>query len=299
MFAVGVDIGGTNMRLALVAVRGRRLSLRAAWRFPIPKTRAVFLEALLSSVFRARTIAGREKIAGIGIGVPGPLASDRTRVLVTPNAPQINRLALPAWIYRRLRMRAVMENDADLFTFAEARFGAARGFSRVLGVTVGTGLGAGLVEGGRMIRGAHGAAGEMGHMVLVANGRRCSCGGRGHLEEYVSHRAFVREGGADPKDLVRRARRGERAAKAVFTSIGAFLGLGISSAVNLWDPDIVVVGGGIGNAGNLLLVPARKAMRREIISPVVRHAIRVRRAKFGRFGGAIGAALLLQPNHPR
>src|SRR3989344_2458137 len=299
MFSFGVDIGGTNMRCVLVAVRRGRLSLRAAWRFPIPKTRAAFLEALSNSAFRARTIAGREKIRGIGIGVPGPLASDRTRVLVTPNAPQINRLALPVWIQRRLRMRAVMENDADLFTLAEARFGAARGFFRVLGVTVGTGLGAGLVEGGRMVRGAHGAAGEMGHMVLVANGRRGSCGGRGHLEEDVSHRAFMREGGADPKDLMRRARRGERRAKATFDSIGAFLGLGISSAVNLWDPDIVVVGGGIGNAGNLLLIPARNAMRREIISPVVRRAIRVKHAKFGRFGGAIGAALLLQPNYSR
>lgn len=292
MNLLGFDIGGTNTRCVVVAYDKKRFRVITSWSFSTPRTRRSFLYAIEQAVVEAKKKLGRQKLVGIGIGVPGPLSADRTKILAASNAPQIYRLALPAILQKRFRIPVRMENDADVFALAEAWFGAGRGFKRVLGVTVGTGIGSGLVVDGHIDRGAHGSAGEIGHMVIEAKGRKCSCGGRGHLEEYVSHRAFLRETGMTPKDLLFKARQGNAQARRFYLQFGETLGLGIASAVNLWDPDIVVVGGGIGQAGELLLGPVRRRAKKEILSPLARRALKIKPAKFGKYSGAIGAALL-------
>lgn len=292
MLSLGIDIGGTNVRCAVVRVEKSQAKVLEKWQFETPKTRAGVLDVLFSSVEKAKRFSDARKLRGIGLGVPGPLSADRSRVLLAPNVPQLNGLRLPLLLRKKFRIPVRMENDADAFALGQALVGSARSSRRVLGITLGTGVGGGLVMDGRIDRGTHGSAGEIGHMVVVANGRRCSCGGRGHLEEYVSKRAFLRQTRVDAWVLERRARKGNRSALAVFQRIGASLGAGIASAVNLWDPDIIVVGGGVSESGKYLLEPAVKRMRQEILSPLARRSVKVRRARFGPFAGAIGAALL-------
>lgn len=292
-YFLGIDVGGTKIRCAIVTFQKREAHVAASWKIPTPRGRDEFLEAIGGAIERAPGEADQGALAGVGLGAPGIISADRTTVVIASNTPQINDLAIASWVEENFSLPSALENDSNLFVFAEAHLGAAKEYKRVLGLTVGTGVGGGLINNGKIVSGAHGTAGEIGHMVIVAGGRQCSCGGEGHLEEYVSHRSFVREGGADPPDIENDARAGDARAKEIYEKAGTYLGAGIASAINLWDPEVVVVGGGIGNAGDLLLDPAREALKKDVLSPVAKEKIAIKKAHFGKAGGAVGAAYLV------
>ena len=197
----------------------------------------------------------------------------------------------------RLGLPVAIDNDGNAAAIAEWQAGAGRGVDDMVMLTLGTGVGGGLILGGRPYRGSIGAGAELGHVVLVHDGVRCSCGGYGHLESYVSGKAadeVAREAfgpAADAHRLVRLANEGDPTANELMREIGRKLGSGLGSIVNAYDPELIVIGGGFAAAGELLLAPAREVMEREALKPI-REGMRVVRAELGTAAGMIGAAFV-------
>lgn len=236
-----------------------------------------------------------ERIAAIGLGVPANLDRHTARVLRATNLP-LDDFDLVGHVRARFGLPVEIENDANAATLAEWRRGAGRGASNLLMLTLGTGVGGGIVLDDALYRGWA----EIGHIVVQAGGPRCqgNCHGHGHLEALASGKAADRAAqelwgpDADARDLVERARAGDEAARARLDEIAGFLGAAIGSLANLFDPELVVVGGGFGEAaGDLLLESAQAAARREALAPAD-GTLRVVPAELGADAGLIGAALI-------
>src|SRR5919198_654742 len=202
----------------------------------VAETEAVIAEGVAE-------LAGRYDVVAVGIGAAGWIADDRATVLFSPHLAWRNEPLRDA-LKGRIGLPVTVENDANAAAWAEYRYGAARGERVVVCVTLGTGIGGGLVVSGILYRGAHGVACEWGHMCVVPDGRRCACGNRGCWEMYASGSALAR----DAK---------EPAAVEIFTAMGRWLGRGIADLAAIIDPSVVVIGGGVSEAGGLLLAPAR------------------------------------------
>ena len=282
-------MGGTKIRSGVVDREGV-VHLRHEQDSPETSEEAV-LRALDDAV---DAVLG-ENVGAIGLGIPSNLERGTGRVLRSTNLP-FDDFDLAGHARERFGLPVGVENDANAAALAEWKLGAGRGLSSLVLLTLGTGVGGGLVLDDRIYRGWA----EVGHMVLVANGLPCqgSCHGRGHVETYVSGTAADRAAQelwgeeADAHVLVERARAGDEEAHTRLGEIGALLGAAIGSLVNLFDPEVVLIGGGFGEAaGKLLLEPAQDVARREAISPAD-ETLRVLPAELGGEAGLIGAALV-------
>ncbi|MDD5557327.1 MAG: ROK family protein [bacterium] len=291
-FALGIDIGGTSAKIALVGPGGRvarRASVamdpRAGWR-----------EMLGRIADAAAAVRGARSVAGAGVGCPGCVDAGRGILHLSPNLPLWTDVPVRRFMERRLGLPCAVDNDVNMTALGEFRHGAARGMRHVLCITLGTGVGGGLIIDGSLYRGGAGAAGEIGHVPIVPDGLACGCGGRGCLERYVGRdgilrlaRAGMKNPPADPAALAAAARGGDRAAAAVWEKVGSYLGLGLAAVINLLNPDGIVVGGGIAGAGNLLLAPARRVARARALRVPASH-VRIVRSGLGGDAGVIGAA---------
>jgi glucokinase len=287
---IGVDVGGTKI---LAGVVGREGTVVAHREHPTPvDSEAVFLDGLEAAV---RELLD-ESVVAVGIGVPSRIDQRAGIAIGSVNIPLVD-VPLRDLMHERLGLPVAIENDANAAAIAEWKAGAARGAHDVVMLTLGTGVGGGLILAGKPYRGSIGAGAELGHIVIVHDGVVCSCGGRGHLESYVSGKAadaLARETfgpAADAHRLVRLANEGDARARELMTEIGRKLGSGIASLINTFDPELVVVGGGFAAAGDLLLAPARELLAREALQPM-RDEVRVVRAELGTSAGMIGAAMV-------
>lgn len=238
---------------------------------------------------RAETGATREQFLGVGIGAPGPLDRESGIVLTTPNLGWTN-FPLRDRISAAVRLPAALDNDANCATLGEWWIGAARGTRHAIGLTIGTGIGGGLVLDGRLYHGASGIAGEVGHTSIDANGRRCKCGSYGCLEAYASGEAIATrareaiegETGALMAALVDNdvsritaqtvydaAEQGDAAARNVVRDTAHFLGTGIANLLNIFNPEVLVIAGGVTQAGDALFEPLRVEVRRRAFKPAV------------------------------
>lgn len=284
---IGLDVGGTKILSGLVDRAG---TVHAEHEIPSP-------DGSEEGVLRALDAAVEEllddRVAAIGYGIPASIERGTGRILQAMNLP-LDDIDLLAYARDRFGVPVGVENDASAATLAEWRFGAGRGASNLVMLTLGTGVGGGVVLDGRLYRGWA----ELGHVVVQEGGPECTCGGRGHLETLASGHAADRVarqlfgGDADSHVLVDRARAGEERAVAALARIGASLGAAIGSLVNVFDPELTVVGGGFGAAaGDLVLEPARRAARAEVIPPA-RERVRIVPAELGPEAGLVGAALV-------
>ena len=305
MRTVGVDVGGTKC-LAVALESGRIVGER---RVPTPVGEESVLDAIASA---ATAVAGESQILGVGVGVPGLV--DRNGVLrFAPNLPGVNDLAIRAELEARLGLPVKVDNDATCAAWGERQLGAAQGYDDVVLVTLGTGIGGGIVAGGRLVRGANGFAGEIGHMVIAANGSPCPCGQRGCWERYASGgglgrlgqqaaaegraaRVLARAGG--DLELVRgehvtvAAAEGDAGAQAVMAELGWWVAQGLANLANVFDPEAFVLGGGLAEAGELLLDPVRAAFTGLLTGASYRPPVAIVPATLGEHAGAIGAACL-------
>jgi glucokinase len=305
---IGVDLGGT--KLLAGAVDADLNVHHRAYRLAPASDRQAVLDAVVSVVEEAREAIGEAQ--AVGFGIPSLFDHERGIAVSTVHLP-IRDVAFRDIMAERLGLPVFVDNDANVAMLAEHRFGAARGARHALLLTLGTGIGGGIVVDGRLVRGALGSAGELGHMVIDQDGPRCqgNCPSRGCLEAFASGSALGRdalhaarehpasglgralaEGRAVTGALVTElAHDGDPTAVAVVRRTGEYLGVGIASLVNVFNPSVVVVGGGVIAAGELLLEPAREVLAQRALSPS-KETARIVPACFGAESGMLGAATL-------
>jgi glucokinase len=304
--AIGIDVGGTKIAALLVDRDGTVLA-RELRPTPADDQRAT----LSTMVEAARAVAG-SGVVGVGIAAAGLV--DREGILrYAPNLAWRDA-RLVAHVSGELGLFAMADNDVNAAVWGEYRHGAGRGSRNLLMVSVGTGIGGGIVLDGHLYRGANGFAGEIGHVVVEPSGPRCGCGNRGCWEQVASGTAITRTGqraaarhphsslreraGGDPRAVTgamvtEAAQDGDIVSRGIFVEVGHKLGVGIAGLVNVLDPDLVVVGGGVSEAGDLLLEPARDAFRRSVEGRHHRPEVPIVQAALGSDSGAIGAAALV------
>lgn len=291
--SVGVDVGGTKVAAVLVDESG------AILRRGRTETDSTEYPAMLDGIVAAVDEVVRERpAAAVGLAIAGNVAADGSHVLFSPHLPLAGE-PLAADLRHRLGVPVLVDNDANAAAWAEYAAGAGRGADDLLFVALGTGLGAGLVLDGRLYRGHHGFAGEAGHLTVVADGRACPCGSHGCLERYASGSALVEqylEHGGDPEvdgpGITELAASGDAAASRAMDDVGGWLGRGLASLVAVLDPATIVVGGGLSEAGDLLLEPARRLLRQNVTGAGRRPLPPVVAAALGNDAGVIGAAML-------
>ena len=296
-YTVGVDVGGTKVAAVLVDEAGD--VVRRCRKETESGTYAGLLAGIVSAATEVRE--GLE-VAGVGLAIAGNVAADGSHVLFSPHLPLAGE-PLARDLRDALRTPVQVENDANAAAWCEHEVGAGRGSTEMLMVALGTGLGAGLVLSNQLYRGHQGFAGEAGHMTVVIDGRACPCGGRGCWERYASGTALVAhylERGGDPEvggpGITQAAAAGEPLAVAALADVGEWLGRGLASLVAILDPEVIVVGGGVSEAGDLLLDPARRQFAASVTGAEVRPLPRIVPAQMGNDAGVIGAAMLARQN---
>jgi glucokinase len=286
---IGVDLGGTKI-LAGIVDRAGGVERRREHPTPVSSE-----EELLAGLDAAVEELLGEDIAALGFGIPSPVDQRTGRALQGVNIPLGADLDFRSRMAERFGLPVGIENDANSATYAEFHFGAGREVQSMVMLTLGTGCGGGAVIDGQLFRGWA----EFGHMVIVYDGLPCqgTCTGRGHLEPYVTGVAATKLAqeafgpAADAHRLVRLAAEGNKLARDILAGIGRHLGAGIGSLVNLFNPELVVIGGGFAAAGDFILDPAREIVRREALAQAG-DRVRIVRAELGTAAGLIGAGLV-------
>jgi glucokinase len=305
--SIGIDIGGTKVAAGVVDEQGAILE-RLQQPTPSHSPRAVE-DAIVGVVAK---LSARHRVQAVGIGAAGWVDSSQAVVNFSPHLAWRSE-PLKEKLSERISLPLIVDNDANAAAWAEYRFGAGRGSSVMVCITLGTGIGGGLVINGQLFRGTYGMAGEWGHMISVPGGHRCECGNRGCWEQYASGNALVREarelarsnsplayrlmeligGGIDDitgPSVTAAAVQGEQTAIELLADVGSWLGQGIANLAAALDPDLFVIGGGVSAAGDLLLNPARTSFARMLTGRGYRAEARLELAHFRNDAGLIGAA---------
>jgi len=316
---VGVDLGGTNIVVGLLPIEGGEvLGLRSmptdsgrGAKFVVDRINAM-VEQAIAEVLAAEG-GTRDQIAGVGIGSPGPLDRRTGTVINTPNLGWRN-FPLRDLISNAVHLPATLDNDANCATYGEWWLGAGRGTRALVGLTLGTGIGGGIVLGGEIFHGCSDVAGEIGHMTIDSNGRRCKCGNYGCLEQYASGPAIALravegiEAGAESvlEEMVNgrledvtaatvyeATVQGDAYATEVMKDTAKFLGAGVASIINILNPEMVVIAGGVTRAGDTLFEPLRAEVRRRAFKSA-QECCRIVSAELPGTAGVVGAAAVFK-----
>jgi glucokinase len=287
---IGVDVGGTKMNAALVHEDGRiEDALTRKTRLGSQDEFLADLDQLVEEVHPGRA-------AALGLGLPSTIDQRAGRVVSSVNIPCAD-LDMRARMIERFGLPTAIDNDGNAAAIAEWKIGAGRGADNLVLLTLGTGIGGGLILDGKPFRGATGAGAELGHMVVQYGGPECACGGTGHFETVASGQAAdaaakeLLGGASDGAELVVAAGGGDEPAVEVLAQIGRRLGAGIASLINIFEPELVVIGGGFGQAGDLLIGPAQEIIAREALLPG-RDTVRIVPAELGPRAGLVGAGFV-------
>ena len=304
MNAIGVDVGGTKIAAAVVTPEGEILN---EVRYPSSGPK----ERLLSSMARSvNEVRDGFEVGGICLAVPGTVSAEENKIIDAPNLHAIENIPLKDELEERTGLTTTVENDANAAAWGEFRFGAGSEVSHLIFITLGTGVGGGVISHGVLLRGAQGAGGEMGHITIQATGPRCGCGNHGCLEAMASGTAIARrarevasekpdsalgqlavERAVLGEDVAGLARQGDEAAISVLRETGVWLGIGLAGFVNIFNPEVIAIGGGAARAGDLILDAARHEVRLRAMSPS-RNLVEIKEATLGAESGVLGAAAL-------
>jgi glucokinase len=289
---IGVDVGGTKILAAVVSAAGE-IEARVE-RPTVVSSEQALLEELDSAVEELRSAHG--DIAALGFGIPSRIDQRTGRAVASVNIP-LTDVPFRDRMHERHGLPVAIDNDGNAAAIAEWKVGAARGAGYVVMLTLGTGVGGGLILDGQPYRGARGGGAELGHIVVELDGPPCACGGRGHLEAVASGKAaseVARElygPDADSHELVRHAEAGDEQAVEAMAKIGRFLGAGFATFVNIFEPELIVIGGGFGRESELLLGPAREVLARDGLAPGS-ETVKIVEAQLGADAGVIGAGMI-------
>lgn len=302
-FILAADVGGTNIRTALIDPQGMVLTV-----IKRPTLAQKGKDSMIERLVRmledtAKKYGTRlEKVEGIGVGFPGPLDAKKGVVFSPPNLVGWLYVPLKDILEKKLGRPVVIENDANAAALGEYWKGAGRGAKSLVCLTLGTGVGGGIVLDGRVWHGAKGIAGEIGHMTVIRGGRRCNCGNRGCLEAYASSRGIIarmqellmrEKTRRDEKITMERigalAKAGDRQARRTVEDTGVILGIAIANIANILNPEVVVLGGGVSNLGDRLFDPIKEEVKKRALPEAV-EGLRIVKAQLGDNAGVIGAA---------
>ena len=312
---IGIDVGGTNVKIALVDKSGKIIYSNS-----VPTYAKMGYEYTVNNIKQAikdlmkETNTTAKDIDGIGFDFPGQVDYKTCVVKLAPNIPGWVNVPIAQMIEEEFHIPTRIDNDVRCAALGEMKFGAGQGCENFVCITVGTGIGSGLVVNGQLVRGASNAAGEIGHIKLqMKDGLICGCGDTGCLEAYASGPSIVAmaqdyikggkstkfremaaaEGGEiTPYMVAKAAEAGDPVAKRIFAIVGEYIGIGLTSVINLLNPEKVIIGGGVAEAGDLLLDPIRKTIK-ERAMVVAGSAVEIVPAQLGNSAGVIGASMLI------
>ena len=304
MNAIGVDVGGTKIAAGVVTPQGEILKEA---RYPTPTSSGRLVASIARAVAEVRD--GFE-VGGVCLAVPGLILAQENKVVFSPNLHAVEGVPLKKELEPRIGLPLTIENDGNAAAWGEFRFGAGREVDHLVFVTLGTGIGGGVITHGILMRGAQGSGGELGHVTVHATGPRCACGNHGCLEALASGTAIGRRGrevaserpasalgrlaverkvlGEDVTEL---AQKGDEAALSVLEETGTWLGIGLAGFVNVFNPEVVAIGGGVATAGELILKSARREVHLRA-RPPSRDLAEIKVASLGPESGVLGAAAL-------
>ncbi len=309
---IGIDVGGTNVKIALVSDKGKIIYSNS-----IPTRAEMGYEHTINSMKDAvkdllkETKMKASDIEGMGFGFPGQIDCKKGIVRLAPNIPGWVNVPIASIMEKEFGIPTRVDNDVRTATLGELNYGAGVGCENLVCITVGTGIGSGLVVNGKLVRGANNAAGEIGHIKLnMQGGPLCGCGDRGCLEAYASGPSIVAmaeeyiKGGKStkyrelanpditPYIVAVAAKEGDPVAKQIFRIMGEYIGMGLTSVVNLLNPEKIIIGGGVADAGDILLDPIRETIAKRAMT--IQREVEVVPAQLGNTAGVIGASLLIK-----
>lgn len=310
MYAIGIDIGGTKIAGALVDAQG---AIILEERVPSPAGDPdAMVDAVVGLIER---LSADHEVIGAGVAAAGFIDADQSTIIYAPNISWRNE-PFKAKLEAKLDIPVIIENDANAAAWAEFRYGAGRGYKHMIMLTIGTGVGGAVIADSRMLRGGFGIAGELGHIRVVPNGLLCGCGQHGCLESYASGSALLRAAKAlaasgEPEgqrlreieseagqltglEVYKAILENDPGALRVLRELGSWLGQAIGSLVAVLDPEVVVIGGGVSAAGDLLLDPIREAYRAHLPAQGFRPELKITAAEFVNDAGVVGAADLVR-----
>ena len=312
-YRIGVDLGGTNVKAAVIDDLGNIINHDSVPTDADHGFEKTFnnIASLIRRVLDDSPIANDE-ISGIGFGCPGIIDSVNGIVRELPNLPGWNNIHLVEMITKQFDLKTRVDNDVRVATLGEYKFGAGKGASNLICITIGTGIGSGIILDGKLIKGTSLCAGEIGHMTLQEHGGPiCGCGNTGCLEALGSASSIVRRAqdvlsggrpslmreimGNDPltpEVVAEAARRGDAPAQRILYETGRWIGIGLANVINLLNPELVIIGGGVANAGEYLFAPIRETISKRTLR-IPAQAVKVVPAQLGERAGVIGSSLLV------
>ncbi|MCK9594827.1 MAG: ROK family protein [Candidatus Omnitrophica bacterium] len=299
-YIIGIDLGGTNLKVALVGpdfkIKDRLVLSTADF-----NEKSGLIQAIIFAVTRiiASNQCAKSAVLGVGLGLPGPIDADKGLVHFFPNIPGWKEVYLKKILEQKIKLPVFIDNDANLMALAESRMGAAKGMRNAVCITLGTGVGGGIIIDNRLYRGSTFSAGEIGHMPVNEKGPDCNCSGFACLEAYIGNKkllnhaksAFGRQ--ISLEELSRLSAKKNRKAVLIWERMAQRLGVVLSGIVNLLNPDCIVIGGGVANAGRIIFDQVKENILTRAMVVQAKH-VKIVRARLGSDAGMIGAALLVK-----
>jgi glucokinase len=286
---IGIDLGGTKIAGVLTTPSGKVLM-----DVHIPTEAKKGKKVVIQNIKKAidMLIASHKvKIKAIGIGAPGPILYEKGIVVEAPNLPGWKRVNLRKILHKTYRVPIFVDNDANCAALAEAWFGAGKFSKHFVYITISTGIGGGIIIDKKLYRGITGSAGEFGHMTIHHKGPKCSCGKYGHLESLASGTAIKRITGMDAISAHLAHHQGDKKAKKALEDASHYLAIGLANLTNIFNPELIIVGGGLSNMWQHLVLPAKKEFRKHALTLPAK-SVKIVRAKLKNNAGVMGAAAL-------
>ena len=299
---IGVDVGGTNIKLGLVASSGKIIAKTNLATKTYAHRPRHLINALVAAIRTLLQENGKtiKDIAGIGIGLPGLIDVAKGNVIFMPNVPGWKNIPLRRIVQSKLRLPVYMDNDVNLVALGEWKLGAGKGYRNLVCITLGTGVGGGLVLNGELYRGEGFVAGEIGHVPLNEQGPECNCGGIGCFERYVGNRTLVSKAAKmfnnkniRIEDVFALADRGDVRAVRFWRETATHIGNALVGVINLLNPRLIVIGGGVANNYKFMEKTIKKVIRRRALK-IQRNMVRIVRARLGDEAGILGADILVK-----
>lgn len=299
-YVLGIDVGGTNVKLGLVDTQGKILSLDSFSTTAHTQNKNRLIDAMIAAVRRILTEneVSLRQVVGIGMGLPGLVDVDKGKVIFLPNIPGWRDVPLKKIFEAKLKVRTLIENDVNLITLGEWKFGAGCGYKNLICITLGTGVGSGLVLDGALYRGEGFAAGELGHVPLNEEGPACNCGGYGCFERYVGNTTLqsvaaeiFKRDDIRLEEVSALAAQGDKKALGFWEDVGIRIGNGLVGVVNMLNPRCIIVGGGVANSDRFLFPAITKTVRSRAMQ-VQGKMFKIVKAQLGNQAGIVGALVL-------